>query len=398
MAHDVFISYSSHDKVIANAVCATLEKNAIRCWIAPRDVSPGEPWASSLVRAIQESQLFVLILSQGSNASGQVLREVEQAVDRGIPIIPLRIENVEPTEAMRYYIKSLHWLDAMSPPIERHLERLTESVRTFLGIAPQDDATPKPLATEMAGQQPKRRTPAWFVVIAILAAAGILTGVGIWASKALQHPTPQESNITLTALPNLVENDLREEDAAETALPNNVENEWMELSFNIPNDILWTKTKDGVYAITGSEDTFAWADEFIEGDFILKTDVQSDFSDYGEGMILVYGNGNSWSKGCLIFNITGYWQAIRVHSLYDPDVEWLSQNELLLDFETRDTYEMIIEVTDGIANLYVDGELVAASALRPYVNRQGQIALVKYGASNAVTFSNIRFKSLEAEP
>ena len=133
-------------------------------------------------------------------------------------------------------------------------------------------------------------------------------------------------------------------------------------------------------------------------DFILKADVQSEFSEYGEGMILVYGDGSGWSKGCLIFNITGYWQAIRAHSIYDPDVEWLSKNEKLLDFETRDTYEMIIEVKDGIANLYVDGELAAATALRPYVNRQGHIALVKYQGSNAVTFSNIRYKSLEMGP
>ena len=38
MAHDVFVSYSHHDKAQADAVCATLEAKGIRCWIAPRDV------------------------------------------------------------------------------------------------------------------------------------------------------------------------------------------------------------------------------------------------------------------------------------------------------------------------------------------------------------------------
>jgi hypothetical protein len=36
MAHDVFISYSTKDKPIADAVCGTLERNGVRCWIAPR--------------------------------------------------------------------------------------------------------------------------------------------------------------------------------------------------------------------------------------------------------------------------------------------------------------------------------------------------------------------------
>ena len=43
MAHDAFISYSSKDKTIADAVCARLEARGIRCWIAPRDVRPGAP-------------------------------------------------------------------------------------------------------------------------------------------------------------------------------------------------------------------------------------------------------------------------------------------------------------------------------------------------------------------
>jgi len=55
MAHDVFISYSSKDKSVADAVCATLEGRKIRCWIAPRDVSPGDSWAASIVKSIDES-------------------------------------------------------------------------------------------------------------------------------------------------------------------------------------------------------------------------------------------------------------------------------------------------------------------------------------------------------
>ncbi len=40
---DVFISYSSDDKLIADAICAELESRRIRCWIAPRDALPGIP-------------------------------------------------------------------------------------------------------------------------------------------------------------------------------------------------------------------------------------------------------------------------------------------------------------------------------------------------------------------
>jgi hypothetical protein len=42
MAHDVFISCSSKYKSIADAICTNVETAGVRCWIAPRDIAPGE--------------------------------------------------------------------------------------------------------------------------------------------------------------------------------------------------------------------------------------------------------------------------------------------------------------------------------------------------------------------
>lgn len=132
MAFDVFISYSNRDKTVADAVCATLEAKKIRCWIAPRDVLPGVPYAKALLDGINQSKIFVLIFSSDSNTSPQVMREVEIAVKNGIPIIPLRIEDVPPSGAMEYYLSVPHWLDAMTPPLEKHLNKLANTVESLL--------------------------------------------------------------------------------------------------------------------------------------------------------------------------------------------------------------------------------------------------------------------------
>lgn len=84
MAHDVFISYSSKDKPTADAVCATLEANAIRCWIAPRDVLQGMEWGGAIVDAIHNSQIMVMVFSSLANDSKHIKREVERAVNRGV--------------------------------------------------------------------------------------------------------------------------------------------------------------------------------------------------------------------------------------------------------------------------------------------------------------------------
>ena len=148
MAHEVFISYSSKDKAIADAVCAKLENNQIRCWIAPRDILPGTEYGQALVDAIKKSRAVVLVLSSNSNVSPQVMREIERAVSNGIPIIPLRIENITPSESMEYYLSSVHWLDAITPPIEQHLDKLTDTVIRIIGreVSPGEKTGDLPVA------------------------------------------------------------------------------------------------------------------------------------------------------------------------------------------------------------------------------------------------------------
>jgi hypothetical protein len=169
------------------------------------------------------------------------------------------------------------------------------------------------------------------------------------------------------------------------------------IEFVIPDDQMWEKTSDNAYSISGDEDTFAWSRQAVSGEFEFSADVESDFGSYGEGMVIVYGDGKGWTPGCLIFNMTGYWQSIRANSIYDPQVELVVRNEEQLDFANRNRYRMTIRVTGEEASLLVDDRIVASSPMLPQFNREGHIALVKYGGSAPVTFSNIVFKTEDTE-
>jgi hypothetical protein len=48
MDFDAFISYATADKTVADAACAVLEAAGIRCWVAPRDISPGREYAAEI--------------------------------------------------------------------------------------------------------------------------------------------------------------------------------------------------------------------------------------------------------------------------------------------------------------------------------------------------------------
>ncbi len=165
MAHVVFISYASKDVVVSNAICAGLEQRGIPCWIAPRDIVPGVPWAESIIDGIEGSRVMLLVFSEASNKSVQVQREVERAVHKGLSLMPVRIENVMPTRTMEYFISSQHWFDAIAQPIDQHIERLVQGVNAHLNrpgtegdLIPDAASAPVP-APPPAALEPSRETP-----------------------------------------------------------------------------------------------------------------------------------------------------------------------------------------------------------------------------------------------
>ncbi|MGD0023456.1 MAG: toll/interleukin-1 receptor domain-containing protein [Xanthobacteraceae bacterium] len=205
MEFDAFISYSSRDKTAADAACAVLESAGIRCWIAPRDIRAGGEYGAAIIEAIDRCQVMVLIFSSSANDSQQISREIERAVSKGIPIVPVRIEEVVPTKSMEYFLGAIHWLDALTPPIEKHLQRLAETVKAILQV----DATAHAASADLtadgntafnvigggervakraqldrtpadAGYAKKRRRPSWLLPALAIGVCIVLLMGGVW--------------------------------------------------------------------------------------------------------------------------------------------------------------------------------------------------------------------------
>lgn len=115
--YEVFISYSSKDKTIADAVVHTLEECGIKCWIAYRDAVPGVKYSESIIAAIRETKIFLLIFSENSKESRHVKNEINFATKVGSVMIPFRVEDVVPDDSLEYYLGATHWLDALTKPL-----------------------------------------------------------------------------------------------------------------------------------------------------------------------------------------------------------------------------------------------------------------------------------------
>jgi hypothetical protein len=142
----VFLSHASADAEMARRVCAELERVGLPCWIAPRDIRPGGDWSEEILAGIDGASALVVLVSPTSNASRQVAREVERADDRGLPLLPFRLVDIEPTGRLEYFLSGRQWIDAFTPPFAARIEDLVEGL-TDSGLAAADTRTPAPLAS-----------------------------------------------------------------------------------------------------------------------------------------------------------------------------------------------------------------------------------------------------------
>jgi hypothetical protein len=119
-----FISHAKADEKKARAIAEGLESRGFKCWIAPRDVRVGRSYGDEIIRGIESTRSFVLVLSKASNDSAFVAREVERAVSKKKPIFAVRIANVEPAPSLELFISGTQWIDAFAGRVGAHVDRL----------------------------------------------------------------------------------------------------------------------------------------------------------------------------------------------------------------------------------------------------------------------------------
>lgn len=190
--NEIFISYSHKDSDIQQAVVQKLEENGLSCWYAPRNIQPGEEWAEAITNALRQCRMVVLIFTENSNTSVQVLREVSLSVDFRKNILPFKCDNAMPIGSMQYYLSTLHWLDA-SGNIDGALDELVELTKRALNNNTQN-------APDTADQKKKRHFTKMLIliIVSILLITGILFTVLLSRSVFNKNANVQD-NISMEA-------------------------------------------------------------------------------------------------------------------------------------------------------------------------------------------------------
>jgi len=167
----VFISYASQDAGVANSIVENLEQHGIKCWIAPRDVTPGSQYADEIVGAINDAKVFVLVLSEHAVASPHVGRELERAASKRRRIIVLRTDAAPLTRSFEYFLSESQWLDVTALGVPAALTKLTQAAGQSL--APSSWVS-SGFGTDVRDPADRKRKPSYLTIRRVVAAAAFL--------------------------------------------------------------------------------------------------------------------------------------------------------------------------------------------------------------------------------
>lgn len=190
MAVDVFISFSSADRELAERIYDRLQKFGMAPWMSSRDILPGMDYQGSIVDAIQHSKVVLLVFSSETNHSAEVVKELSLASTK--LVIPARIEDVAPQGAFRYQISNRQFYDLFED-FDRRLDDLCKHVKATISGEGAEAGPPTSSTASRSNirrARPKRSMLPWVMAgVFGLVAAGAVA----WLTYGPDNPTPQQA-------------------------------------------------------------------------------------------------------------------------------------------------------------------------------------------------------------
>lgn len=115
----VFISYSSGDSEFVNRLTDFMINNNINYWKAPEMIPAGSNYAKEIPKAICECDIFLLVLSEKSQKSIWVEKEVDLAICHRKTVIPVQIDEISLNDMYRFYLNNVQTLYIQAKEIQK---------------------------------------------------------------------------------------------------------------------------------------------------------------------------------------------------------------------------------------------------------------------------------------
>lgn len=184
--HQVFISYAHQDAAFAHRLAEDLKKNhEVMVWIAPDSIKPGEKWVEAINRGLEESGVFVLVLTEMAVASPWVKDETNVAIELSkegkLRFIPLEVEASDLPPLWRVFQRIPFDTDYQAG-LEKLLVELGIEIAEKTAVPPLPPLLEKEAETTLGWQKRLRAAPIW-----VWGLTAILLLLGLYAIRQLSR-------------------------------------------------------------------------------------------------------------------------------------------------------------------------------------------------------------------
>src|SRR5690349_4074606 len=129
----VFTSYSRRDTETVDTIVEKMAQAGLSVWIDRSGIEAGNTWRVQIVKAIDTSRAFVLMLSPHAAASDNVRREIDLSFESERPIFAIMLDTVRPIPAeIRYQLAGLQFIDVQKLGLESAAQQLIQTLKEFL--------------------------------------------------------------------------------------------------------------------------------------------------------------------------------------------------------------------------------------------------------------------------
>src|SRR6202142_3797430 len=155
MAGEIFISYRRADAAWARLLHGQLRAEGIEAWYDAQ-VGAGQDWRIATAKALEASQIFVLLFSENAAESSDIAKELAAATLEKKLIIPVRLQNIAPKGAFLYELASRNWVNAYEDP-EAKLAQLAKGLAHLVRTGARDESVLPFDRSGDSGQAPARK-------------------------------------------------------------------------------------------------------------------------------------------------------------------------------------------------------------------------------------------------
>jgi tetratricopeptide (TPR) repeat protein len=183
MAGEIFISYRRTDEAWARLLHGLLQAEGVEAWYDAQ-VGAGQDWRRATAKALEDSQIFVLLFTASAAESREIAKELAVATLENKLIIPVRLENIAPKGAFLYELASRNWVNAFENT-EAKLADLAKGLAHLVRTGARDESVlPFDRSAGAKAPPPPARKPKYIPTLvagaAIVMAGAIAAGSWWW--------------------------------------------------------------------------------------------------------------------------------------------------------------------------------------------------------------------------